>query len=375
MGRGLKIRGIHRRILGYFARGDPIPFIIHNTGLNPGNFYKKIHTLEKYGYLRVKRVGKVLDVQLQPLAIKELGIVSVGAKRVEYINLHDVWIACEILKKPKEWGKKDFVEKILEMMSIGCTPNKVNNWKGIYFNYASVTVRITPNKVMFNPPHVEVGMDDSPENAKNLMLNHIRGIIPKIEKWFSVTLSRPNRVSMTVSSQHIAFVKSLIAKYFVDNEIDLVIYDDQGRRRVIVDKSRGPELEFPNKAYAEEDAGRMKTLIDDTVFGRFDHRQVNRDLSDASNIISQLAKEQLTYRNDLLGYGQKIAAHAKSIEVLGNGIYELTGLIKKLDVGISRKPKPIKTHPKRAGKMRSYWKRLSKSDEKRKNQRSLGEFS
>ena len=48
---------------------------------------QNIHTLEKYGYLRVKRVGKVLDVQLQPLAIKELGIVSVGAKRVEYINL------------------------------------------------------------------------------------------------------------------------------------------------------------------------------------------------------------------------------------------------------------------------------------------------
>ena len=48
MGRNLKIRGIHRRILGYFARGDPIPFIIHNTGLNPGNYYKKIHTLEKY---------------------------------------------------------------------------------------------------------------------------------------------------------------------------------------------------------------------------------------------------------------------------------------------------------------------------------------
>jgi len=235
MGRKLKIGRIHKRILGYFARGDPIPFIIHNTGLKKSNFYKKIQTLEKYGYIKINRVGKILDIQLQPMAIKELGTLSVGAKKVDYINLHDVWVACKIFKKPTGWEKEGLVERILEMRSIDYTINRPNNWRGVFFDFASVTVRITPNKVMFNPPHIEIPTDDSPEHAKNLIMKYLEGVVPKIENMFNIKLTQPGRVSMTVSSQHIAFVKNLIAKYFVDREIDLKIYDEAGRLRVVVD--------------------------------------------------------------------------------------------------------------------------------------------
>lgn len=331
MPKKLKINRTYRRILGYLARGDPTSFILHNTGLKEANYYKKLRLLEKHGYITRKRLGKIINIELQPIAIKELSIASVGAERVKQINLHDVWVSCRILNKPANWDNKDFVEKILEARAVDYNINSPNNWKSIYFDYASVTVRVTPNKVLFSPPQIELSLEDSPERAKNLMLKYISEIIPKIENWFSITLSRPNNISISVSSQHISFVKNLIADYFVDNNINLMIYDDQGRKRVIVDKSRGPEIETVSKAYAEEDAEKLKELISDTVFGRFDHKEITRNLNAASQIISSIAKNQETFSEDMVEYGQKIAAHARSIELLGTGINKMTCLIERLE--------------------------------------------
>lgn len=356
MVRIIKINRMYRRILGYLARGDPTPFILANTCLKEANYYKKLNNLEKYGYITKKRMGKILNIQLQPKAIKELGITSVGAKRVEYINLHDVWVACEIIRKPEGWGRKNFVEKILEARGFDYSTNMVNNWKGIYFDVASVLIRVTPNKIMFNPPQIELDMNDSPEHAKNLMLKYVKGIIPKIENWFKITIARPDRISMSVSSQHIAFVKNKIAQYFVDNEIDLNIYDDEGKLRVIVDKSRGPELETVNKAYAEEDAEKIKTFIKDTVTGHFDHRQITKDLASAADTINKIAQNQENFSGDMVEYGQKISAHARSIEALGIGITKLTELVERIERPKLSSQRPRKKLSLNARKMRSYWK-------------------
>lgn len=340
MAKNITINRMYRRILSYIGRGDPTSFIMHNTRLKKSNYYKKINTLEKYGYIRKKRIGKILDIQLQPKAIKELAIVSVGAKRKEYINLHDVWVACEILKKPIGWGKNNFVEKILETKCIDYKTNKPKNWKGLYFDFASVLVRVTPNKIMFNPPQIELDMNDSPEQAKNLMLKYIKGIIPKIENWFNVTIARPNRISITLSSQHIAFVNNKMAHYFDKNNIELKIYDGEGILRTVVDKSRGPpELEYMSKAHGEDDADYMKTFIEDTTLGRFNHRQVGSDLASAANSINRIAQNQETFSNNMVEYGQKIAAHASSIEILGTGIHKLTNIVERIDEKTNQQPK------------------------------------
>lgn len=340
MARTIKINRMYRRILSYIGRGDPSSYIIHNTGIKKRNYYKKIYTLEKYGYITKKRIGKILDLQLQPRAIKELAIISVGVKRKEYINLHDVWVACEIIRKPTGWGKNNFVEKILETKSVKYKTNNPKNWKGLYFDFASVLVRVTPNKIMFNPPQIELNMNDSPENAKNVMLKYIKGIIPKIENWFKVTIARPNRISMTVSSQHIAFVNNQMAQYFDKNNIELKIYDEEGILRTVVDKSRGPpELEYVSKAHGEDDADYMKTFIEDTTLGRFNHRQVNSNLASAADSINRIAQNQETFSNDMVEYGQKIAAHADSIEILGTGIHKLTNIVERIDNKTNSQPK------------------------------------
>lgn len=331
MGRGIRITDLHRKVFGYLARGDPLAFIIYSTRLKKANFYKKLHTLEKYGYLKITRVGKILDIQLQPSAVKELTMLSGSALKLEYIRLHNLWISCPILRKPRTWDT-DFVEKILEERSIKYTRHSPKNWKGLFFNYASVKVRITPNKVMINPPWIEIPSRDDPENAKNMILGFLEDVLPKIENLFKIQVRKPHKVSMTVSSQHIAFVENQIAKYFLERDIGLRVYDSKGRLRVLVDKSHGKaELEMVNKAYAEEDSSLMDDLIQDTVLGDFKPREIKADLEKAAGLIKDLATNQGLFSKDMVEYGQKISAHTKSIEQLGSGVEKMTSILERLE--------------------------------------------
>lgn len=339
MSRGLKIKSIHRRIFLYLGRGDSIKFIQNNTKLKYPNLYKKIRTLEKHNYLKIKRIGRTLNIQLQPLAIKELSLISAGAIKAKYIRLHDVWISCPILSKPTNWST-DFAEKILEEKSIPLTRHSPKNWKGIFFDYSSVKVRVTPNKIMINPPWIEVPYNDSPERAKNLITNHLSQVIPRIENLFNISISKPRKISVTISSQHIAFVKNEIAKFFLDKGISLRIYDKSGKLRVIADKSNGNyELEAIDKAHAEEDAEKLKDLIQDTVTGKFNPRQINRNLQESAQIIRGLALNQKHFSNNMIDYGEKIAAHIRAIEQMGAGVKELSIGIKKLTSLIERMEK------------------------------------
>jgi len=358
LSRTLVIKDVHRRIFAYLARGDTPDFIAKSMGIRLKNLYKKLKTLDKYGYIKCKRVGKILNINLLPPAIKELSTLSMGADKVEYIRLHDLWIATKIISKPIGWSN-EFVEKILEERSIAYTKHAPNNWKGLYFDSAPVKIRVTPNKILFKLPNIEIPLIDEPEHAKNIALNYLDDVVPRIESLLKVQVSKARKISISVSSQHIAFTKNRIAKYFLENDIDVRIYDDEGKLRVIVDKSNmNEELECIDKAHAEEDADKLQMLIKDTVTGKFDHRILQETISKSVEIQNQILQNQQSYFNDMKIYGKKVAAHAVSIEKLGTGIEKLTGIVERLER--VKRPRRIVKKRKKISKeskwMKSYWK-------------------
>lgn len=328
MPRTLKINQTYRRILHYLARGDSTAFILKNVKINRRNYYKKLDLLAKHGYISKKRAGRILNIEVLPGAFKEFTKPSVGTQSVHYqgpyINIHHVWYSCPFLKKPQKWGP-DYVERILEAKGVPYTTNKVKNWRSIFFDFSGITVRVTTRKVLLMPPPMSISIRDTPEHAKNLMLEQVMAVIPKIERWFSISLLIPNRASITVSSQHIAFVKNEFAKYFADKGIDLRVYDEEGRLRAIVDKSRGPELEFIDKTHAEDDADKMQSFIQDIYTGGYEKQQQT-----TLSIVQGLAQNQEALSGDLTAYGREIAAHVQAIKDLGAGVKKLTDLIKKL---------------------------------------------
>lgn len=315
LARTLKLNRNYRRILYYLNKREKSKDIIKNLKITKRNYYKKLNTLEKYKYITKKRVGKILNIELQPKALKEFTMFSRGTERVHYkINIHDIWISFKILRKPRNWNTS-LAERMLEAKSIEFNEHDLNNWKGIYFNYANVTVRLTPNKVMFHPPEVVISTQDDIEEAKNNIVKYVYNIVPKIESIFNISLTKPDKVNASVSSQHIALVNNLIAKYFSDKGIKLCIKADDGRNRIIVDKSRGPaELECIHKAYAEEDAIKLNDFINDTVTGRFNHREIQHNL----NVIVE----------NQLAFSQNLKTHIKVLKDINKAIKELREVIK-----------------------------------------------
>ena len=331
MSRGLTINDNHRRIFSYLANGDTPEKIADNLHLKPSSLYRTMHSLERIGYLKIEKVGLVLNINLLPPAIKELSIVSVGKEKVEYIRLHDLWVATEILSKPNGWSN-DFVEKILEEKSVAYTKHNPANWKGTYFDYAPVKVRVTPNKILFKLPQVEVPIEDKPEHAKNIAIDYLDDVIPRIENLLKVQLSKPREATISVSSQHIAFVKNKMAKYFLEKDISLRIYDDDGKLRVIVDQSNmNAELECVNKEYAEEDANKLQSLIKDTITGKFDYNRINEILGETAMLQQNIIKNQNSFSSNQELYGQRIAEHTVAIKKLGVGIEKLTNLVERIE--------------------------------------------
>jgi hypothetical protein len=194
----IKIDRTYERILHYLGKGENISEIKKHIKISKQAYYKRLNTLEKYKFITKKRVGKILTFELQPKAIKRLTMFSGGTQKVDYqkpyINIHDIWMAFKILNKPRNWSN-EFIEKTLSANSIDYNTHNPNNWKGYFFNYAKVTIRVTPNKIMFNPPQVELNYKGEIDMAKNQIVKYVYNIIPKI-----VTLNLSGFVKETFKS-------------------------------------------------------------------------------------------------------------------------------------------------------------------------------
>lgn len=322
MGRKLKITEQHKKIFLYLARGDRPKQISKNTGIRLNNLYKRIYVLRKYGYLKSEKIGQFLQIDLLPPALRHLTYFSGGIEKIQSIRLHDLFISLKVVRRPENWNT-DFVEKILEEKSIEFTRQKLNNWKGLYFDYASVKVRVTPNKVLIKLPDISMGLEEEPEHLKNLALAYLDDVIPRVENLLKIKISKPRKLSVSVSSQHIAFVKNRIAKYFLDKGINMRVYDRSGRLRVIVDKSNGnEELEAIDKAHAEEDADRLQGLIKDVVFGKFDHRRIQEIQRDI--LLNQERQAQ-----DFAYWAKHLKAHVTEIKKMSSIQAELLEFLKR----------------------------------------------
>ena len=276
MVRTFTIDKTYKRILSYLSRGDTQKQICKFMGLKPSNLSKRIKRLEKNGYITKEKIGRIIKyhVKNQNGNYSSMGIQNGKYHEKVTIRLHDLFFSFKILNKPDNWGKK-FIEKCLIEKSLDYSRNDLRNWSSYWFDYNAVKVRVTPNKVIVKTPNIEAPLTESPENMKNRAFNYLEDVIPRIENVFRIKLTKPRKVSISVSSQHIAFCKDELAQFFTRNKIPLRIYDrDTGKIRVLVDKSRGPEMEFINGAFAEEDAEAYKRFLEDVITGEFDHRNV-----------------------------------------------------------------------------------------------------
>ncbi len=179
---------------------------------------------------------------------------------------------------------------------------------------------------------------DTAKIAAYSIIEDVTAAIVRTEKYLGIkTLKVHGSYKIKFSRQHHALIKNALAK----------MYNRPGKRRLQIRDDNGLWLLIDNsspdgKVHLNEfEAVHPKTAPDDNklVQDHFNDIKANPGLTPSfiadslgktSEIVQGLAQEQEMYRKDLLDYGAKIAAHAKSIEQLGTGISEMTGLVREI---------------------------------------------
>lgn len=174
---------------------------------------------------------------------------------------------------------------------------------------------------------------DTAREAAYKIIEDVTAAIVRTEKYLGIkTLKVEGRYKIKISRQHHALIKNGLA----------MMYNKPGKRKLHVRDDNGLWLLIDNSLNLHEtETLHHETALDDNkiIQDHFNDVKANPkitpsfiadSLGKTSVIVQGLAREQETYRKDLLEYGAKIAAHAKSIEQLGLGIKDMTELIKQL---------------------------------------------
>lgn len=262
------------RIKQLFLLASPLSYrqIAKRLNIHYRSVLKARTEFIKKGYLRPNRT-------LTALGKRALKTVSIGYDLGAHSLINDNYVLDLIQKYIRHKVIRFFCEVKYKLRQYGDLPKKYTGGEVRVFKtwelkggakltetkIDNIRVRVTPKHVIMIPPEL---YGDDPMSIKDKAWLLCESIIPKVEAWFNVEVDkRPNKIYMTFSKQHFAFMNNAIARYAKDpsRKWDVVIHDkEDGKARIVIDASKGfPELEAVHPVHAEEDAEVLKRLIED----------------------------------------------------------------------------------------------------------------
>ena len=185
----------------------------------------------------------------------------------DMIRLHNLQFKVKILSKLSNWNKKKLITKLRIDYEFETKNWEINNnWFANYYTH-NVEVRIMEEFILIRFLNDVFGADTTETKNKALDLLY-KEVLPRVEKQLKIKLGSLLSCQIYISKQHFALINNEFAKLFIENKIELKIYDEEGNLRLIADNSHGiAELEPTNLAYAESDCQKIKQVLTDyTVF-------------------------------------------------------------------------------------------------------------
>ena len=266
-------------ILRHLADGDSISTISRSSKISRKSIYRHINAMISSGYLIRKKIGyRSFNYYLsqKSLAFFRGGDNGVchNPKRVTMgfsgsQRKHGLTILCDVIDPPKDWYKN--VPKILEKKQIVHETIGMNNWDKYLFVWDDVKIFTTPRSVMFQlPDFYHDNTDLAMRSLWEMFLNARRFA----EDRLNIMLTAPNKDSVgRITAQHNGFIFNPIARFCLDKRLDIKVYDENDRLRLIVDNS------------CVEIDGKMVNLEE---LEMVDHRHCDDDSRNATRTIRKL---------------------------------------------------------------------------------------
>jgi len=240
----LSLRGNMKLILE-LLKENPTTKHITKKLQKPSNYIGNcLKRLEKKGYI------ERLDRGIWKLN-KLSGVVTPNSTNYssEYYRLHSIEVKLAINSSHHSHIKSTIFNN-MEFFNVRKTAT------GHYFDCIETLLLTKENLFIKYPKDFDITSDSKGELYEKTN-NYIIETIKKIQSRFKVQLYRKNKINYVFVKQHLAHVKNSVAERIDADNIKVCVYDDDdGKQRIIMDRSKGlAELEcvHPDKAFDDSD--------------------------------------------------------------------------------------------------------------------------
>jgi len=407
LGRFHKIDDTHIKILRFFSQtftGEWNYFktktILISLGLKERDFYNRLATLEKHGFIQIDKVSTPRAYKILPLTRELLDratavVVSTrGQSHPKIASLptrvkeqfkeepeikpdmdrpHDVWLNVKIPQAslPADWDSRRLA--VLKVSYPDYKPMNLAHGVSIYrfpvapAEFRAVWVRSNPTGFTLEIfPRKSAELFNNPRQVFKEVFTAVNKVNGELERIFKVPLIVENKLNIEVSKQSHALILNEFAKLLLElkdaikaesgQDFDINFYDEKGNIIAKPDRSLGvflPEMDFPEAKSSEQIAQGMKDFIDQQILkGGWKAEQeilkqtieATKQVADNQKELSKnqqsIAENQTKFGEQMVDYGQKIHAHTESIQKLGSGVDTLKAgiddMTKKFGEGIDQ---------------------------------------
>ena len=228
------------------------------------------------------------------------------------IRLHNVQVTIKILHKPRGYDYRKNNMIAMKVRDYDLT-NLNNNYKE-QFKVNDVTVKTNIDSIELFPKDIYA---ETEQQASKRLMDIVFEVIKRIENLYHVTLIKDNYCNIRISRQHYALIRNQLAKLYRNEHKGSVfrVFDDgDGKVRLTIDISQGPEFEAEHPTKSPSDVNKcqpyFKDLINKEHFLPSDTKEMIQGLVTASQNMLQRQEQSLLIEKE---YAHNMKTH---VEVL-----------------------------------------------------------
>ena len=291
------------------------------NGSRPGSIAQFTNTSETAVYRLLKRMRKdgllTSDNELTEHGTEHVKKFMAVSNDVKFnfnendIRLHNVQITIRILNKPTgyDYRKNNLIS--LKVHDYKITDLKNNYKEQFVVNEVKVKTNIDSIEIFPNDIFAE-----TEQQATKRLMDIVFEVIKKVENLHHLTLIKDSYCNIRVSRQHYALIRNQLAKLYRNEHKGSVfrVFDDEdGKVRLTIDISQGPEFEAEHPTKSPSDINNcqpyFKDIINKEHFLPSDTKDMIHNLAITSQNMMQQQQQSLLIEKE---YAKNIKKHLKA---------------------------------------------------------------
>lgn len=306
MTRNVKKNVKRARVLDLISTGSRPTSIANILNISETAVYRLMQRMKKDGLLTSEK--EITEQGSEH--IKKFMAVSSDVKfniKENDIRLHNVQITIRILNKPKgyDYRKNNLISMKVHDYKV---TNLINNYKE-QFIVNNVVVKTNIDSIEIFPQEIYAPNE---QQATKRLMDIVFEVIKRIENLHHIILVKNNYCNIRISKQHYALVRNQLSRLYRTEHKGTVfrVFDDEdGKVRLTIDISQGPEFEAEHPTKSPSDINKCQDYFKDVI---------NKEHFLPSDIKSMIHDLALTSQNMMQQQQQSLlieGRYAKNIEV------------------------------------------------------------